>query len=152
VQKLLDLLPNLESLELSHVISANLGQSIKLNVKSTKIERIKIVNCTGLENLLESLEKCAIKEFEFFGWSGTESEAMKKFLKVQEKNLKKLTTGTDHANLLNDLKDLRLEHFVYFGRQSASVLMEFLKRQENLKGLKLTGLDFYDQNLKLIGK
>jgi hypothetical protein len=150
VQKLLDFLPNLESLELSHVISANQGQSVKLNVKSTKILQIKIVNCTGLENLLESLEKCAIKELEFFYRSDTDSEAMKKFLKVQEKNLKKLTTATDHANLLNDLKDLRLEYFVCFGRRSASVLMEFLQRQENLKFLKLTGWVFFEEHFEMI--
>ncbi len=56
MQKLLDLLPNLESLEPSYVQWVNPEQSIKLELKSTKIERVKFHGCTGFANLLKSLE------------------------------------------------------------------------------------------------
>jgi hypothetical protein len=73
LQKLLNLLPNLESLELSHIISSNQEQSnwIKWDLKSTKIQRVKINYCSGFENLLESLENCVIKELDFHHYSDT---------------------------------------------------------------------------------
>jgi histone acetyltransferase (RNA polymerase elongator complex component) len=102
--------------------------------------------------LFESLEKCAIKELEFCNQSDTDSETMKKILKVQEKNLKKLTIETDHSNLLNDLKELRLEHleYVYSGRPGVLISLEFFKRQESLKFLKLRILDYSEEQIKMI--
>jgi hypothetical protein len=144
VQKLLDLLPNLESLELSEVEWVNQEQSIKLVLKSTKIELFTFDGCTGLGNLLESLEKCAIK---FYCRTDKGSETIKKFLKVQEKNLKKLTIS-DYPDLLNDLKELRLEHLVFVCGGWGS--LEFLGRQDNLRVLKLTIWNFLDEHLNMI--
>ncbi len=90
-----------------------------------------------------------IKEFEFIGCFDIKSEILAKFLKVQGKNLKKLTIDVD-PNLLNDLKDLRLEHFVYCGHNGISVSLECLKRQMSLKGLKLYLYEYSDQHFKMI--
>ncbi len=151
VQKLMNLLPNLKSLELSEVRWVDQEQLIEFNVKSTKIEQLKFNECTGFANLLESLEKCAIKELDLHCQSNTESKAMKKFLKVQEKNLRKLTIEVaDQANWLNDLKDLRLEHLEC--RTWQFVSLGFLKCQENLKFLKLTMWNSSDAHFEMIWK
>ncbi len=55
LQKLLDLLPNLESLELSRFGIANLDEPKKIDLKSTNIKCFKMTGFTGLANLLESL-------------------------------------------------------------------------------------------------
>ncbi len=154
--RLLNLLPNLETLELggSTFMSVNQEQSIKWDLKSQKIERIKTARCTNSANWLEPLEKSVIKELEFTGLFNVDSEAVRKFLKVQEKNLKKLTIRVD-SNWLNDLKDLRLEYLEYCGirrNYSGPVSLEFLKRQENLKFLILKMGDFSDENLNVIWK
>jgi hypothetical protein len=149
LQKLLNLLPNLEALELIGVKSVNQEQSIQFVLKSTKIECFELTNCTGFGNFLESLENCAIKELELTDWSNTESDILKKFLKVQEKNLKKLTIEAD-PNLLNDLMELRLEHFVYRGHIGDSVPLEFLNRQKNLKFLQLCIWNFSNELFEMI--
>jgi hypothetical protein len=114
LQKLLNLLPNLEALDLApfRIEIGSLDEPIKWDLKSTKIQRVKIYDCIGLESLLESLEKCAIRDLELSYSYPSQSEPLKKFLRVQEKNLKKLTLSNAlEFNLLDDLKDLRLEHF-----------------------------------------
>jgi hypothetical protein len=63
VLKLLNLLPNLECLHLDVVNSESATkETIKWDLKSTKIERIVMYKCYNLNKLLESLEKCRIKE------------------------------------------------------------------------------------------
>jgi hypothetical protein len=128
--KLLDLQPNLESLDIFTVIS---GESITTKI-STKIERLEMISCVGFEKLLESLEKCAIKEMTLHTLSLEESAAFQKLLKSQEKNLKKLTIRFN-CGFLVDLKDLRLEYLDYDVRENVST--EFLNQQVDLKTLKL---------------
>ncbi len=137
VQSLLNLLPNLESLELNFVESVGRGdQSFKWVLKSTKIERVKMIRCFGLERLLGSFNQCAIKELELKFWPEKRLEVLKKFLEAQEKNLKKLTIGDD-LNLLGDLTELRLEHLNFRGFESSEspVSFAFLKHQVYLKHL-----------------
>jgi hypothetical protein len=74
VQKLLNLLPNLQDLELNYAEIEDSDELIKWELKSTKIERVTINHCsTGILRLLESLGKCAIKvgveKTEFFYWT-----------------------------------------------------------------------------------
>jgi hypothetical protein len=61
--------------------------------------------------------------------------------------LKKLTIS-DYPDLLNDLKELRLEHLVFVCGGWGS--LEFLGRQENLRVLKLTIWNFLDEHLNMI--
>jgi hypothetical protein len=132
-QKLLTMLPNLKTLELDRVSSSD--QSIKWVIKTTKIERFKMTHCFGLESLFESLEKCAIKELILD--CGSDLETIKKFLKSQEKNLKKII-GMDHdLKFLFDLKDLRLEYFKFSVYRCQGDLLKFLKEQVDLKVLKV---------------
>jgi hypothetical protein len=128
-QKLVNLLPNLEALELEHV---------KTNFppfKSKRLRRVKMNDCTVNGSLIESLEKCVIEEAELRYSSPKELKIMEKFLKSQEKNLKKLTIDTD-LNVPNNLKDLRLEYLdlYYHGRNNIS--LEFLRQQTDLKVLE----------------
>jgi hypothetical protein len=54
VQKMLAMLPNLETLELDEVA----GEEVKWDIKSMKIERLKLGGIwTGFDSLLETLEK-----------------------------------------------------------------------------------------------
>ncbi len=57
LQKLLPMLPNLEFLDL-YSVESTYEQSIKWDLKSTKIERLKMDKCISLGNLFESLEMC----------------------------------------------------------------------------------------------
>jgi hypothetical protein len=135
---LLNLLPNLEDLELSFaVISSN--EAIKLDLKSTKIQRIQMYHCTGLENFFVSLEQCKIKELEFSLRSQVKSQVLQKFLKSQEKNLKKLIIPYSF-HWLNDLKDLRLEYLDFFSNHREVVSLEFLKQQVDLKFFRFHNL------------
>jgi hypothetical protein len=115
LQKLINLLPNLESLELVGVESTSLEQLINWDIKSKKIKRFKMFRCTGLDNILASLEKCAIEELEleFKSWSPAKLKVLEKFVKTQEKILKKLIGTNCDLSFLVDLKDLRLEHLEY---------------------------------------
>jgi hypothetical protein len=146
VQKLLDLLPNLEGLELNEVWDANGNEElIKWNFKSTKIKRIKLVKCPGFDGFLESLDRCAIEEAEC---SVTSPEVVRNFLKPQARNLKKLI-NCQFTDLLVDRKDLRLEHFEYghhFGSVNPS--LQFLQHQLDLKFLKLS--NFSNENFNLV--
>ncbi len=74
LRNLLNLLPNLDSLELNGVWMAS-EQSIEWNLtpNPTKIEQIKVTSCAPeIEALLESLENCAIKELELEHWTNGE--------------------------------------------------------------------------------
>jgi hypothetical protein len=94
MQKFLNLLPNLKSLELDRVKVAS-HQSVKWDLKSTKIERLKIRECTGLEKLPESLEKFAIEEMELrfsqknknVSWEFLEHQSDLKLFRLEHKNL-----------------------------------------------------------------
>jgi hypothetical protein len=148
VQKLLNLLPNLEFLELNSVEITSLKEEIKWDLKLTKIERIKILGNARFGNFLESLEKCTIKEADFTYFS-RDSEVVQKFLKSQKKNLRKLTAKSDH-NLSNDLKDLRLEHLEYNYCGTNHISLEFLKHLVNLKFLILLIPFFSNEIFKMI--
>jgi hypothetical protein len=121
-------------------ITASEG-SIKWALKSRKIKRIKMNECPGeIESLLGSLEECVIEEAELGYSLPTKPEVVEKFLKSQEKNLKKLTIQTD-LNVPNNLKDLRLEYLDINSDFEGNISLEFLRHQTNLKILKLI-LDF----------
>ncbi len=151
VLKLLNLLPNLKRFVMKgfpepDVVTSN----TKWELKSTKIESFCLeLNTAGFENLLESLEKCAIKELELNLYSENEVVAARKFLKAQEKNLKKLTIRSNF-DYLADLKDLRLEYleFLDYGRQSIS--LEFLRYQIDLKYLNVYFEAFTRENYAAI--
>jgi heterodisulfide reductase subunit A-like polyferredoxin len=75
LQKLLNLLPNLQDLELNYAEIEDSEEVIKWELKSSKIERVTINHCsTGILRLLESLGRCAIKvgvekNWIFFYWT-----------------------------------------------------------------------------------
>jgi hypothetical protein len=149
LQNLLDMLPNLEALELNAVSSNSSEELFKWDLKSTKIERLKMDDCTGLDNLLESLEKCAIKNLELEDWPERKTEVLWKFLKAQEKKLKKLKlTTASEFNLLDDLKDLRLEYLQFYA--SDRVSYKFLDHQVDLKILRLINCVVSDEALDLV--
>jgi hypothetical protein len=90
VQKLLNYMPNLKFLYLFGLkINPNADEDadlIKLALKCTKIERIRIIILL-LEIVsfcIKYLKKCAIKEMEL---NSLDSEVLNQFLKSQEKNL-----------------------------------------------------------------
>ncbi len=146
VQNLMNLLPNLETLELKRVEHTSTSdRKIKCSLKSTKIERIKMTECTGFAILFESLEKCAIKELELHNsfQRAIEPEVIQKFLKSQEKNLKKLIGFNCDLDFLVDLKDLRLE-YLDNRNDSDVVSLEFLRHQSDLKSLGLNLSDYHD--------
>ncbi len=152
VQKLLNLLPNLKSLEIGQFKKKPANKEpIKWDLRSTKIERVYLVYSIGLESLLEALEKCAIKEVKYHAYSNESTEILGKFLKSQEKNLKKLflVCYNSPSNLLMDLKELRLEHFKFDSRWKSNSL-EFLKQQIDLKYLKISTKEFSIQDLNTI--
>jgi hypothetical protein len=113
-QKLLNFLPNLESLQVNGAECRCASKEvIKWDLKTTKIKCFKMSSCKGLENLLESLEKCVIRELDFNNCPPGDSEVLQKFLKSQEKNLKRLTLTRAEFNFPVGLTDLQLEHFEY---------------------------------------
>jgi hypothetical protein len=143
-QTFLSLLPNLESLELYTVVSARLEEApIKWDLKFSKIERIRLFGCTGLEGLLGTLENCAIQEVKLKDWPPSESELLQKFLEAQKESLKKLVGKSCDFEFLADFKDLRLEHLEYSNRGSFIGFLEFLKLQVDLKFLSLYLSDEY---------
>jgi hypothetical protein len=153
LQKLLNLLPNLESLDMG--FTQNTLEGI-FDVKSSKIEQFKMIGCTGFDRLLRSLEKCAIKDAELECWSWCESKSnskvIKHFLKAQEKHLKKLTIFYRDCDCdwLNDLKDLRLEYLDYFSSFNGRISLEFLKYYEDLKFLRMSYSEFSNETLGVI--
>jgi hypothetical protein len=146
---LLNSLPNLRSLELHRVECANLDKN-KWDLKVTKIERLKIFGgCTTLENLIESLENYTIKELQFSYWSESESVILQKFLKSQEKNLKKII-GINNHFLPNNLNDLRLDYLELSDCQFRNDSLDFLKQHRDLKCLKLVIEEFSNELLNAI--
>ncbi len=150
-QKLLNLLPNLEALELDHVKLNNASEGpIKWALKSSKIKRIKMNKCSAnIGNLLGSLAKCVIEEAELDYSSPKEQEIMEKFLKSQEKNLKKLTI-TSEFNFPNNLKDMRLEYLYIHHYGLGNISFEFLKQQTDLTFLKLSLAEFSNEDFSMI--
>jgi hypothetical protein len=148
-QKLLDFCPHLEALGLFNALSINENEElIKWNLKSTKIERIRMSECPkSYIGFFESLVKCAIKEVEFIFWAEIDLKALQKLLKTQEKNLKKLTINS-HFDLLNDLKDMRLEHLELYSYNLVS--LKFLQHQVDLKCLKLSLLSYSNETCNSI--
>jgi hypothetical protein len=107
-------------------------------------------SCTGLEPLLQSLENCVIKELELSYWSKQKSEVLNRFIKAQERNLKKLTGWNCDYNLLLDLKGLRLDYLNFNYYQLQSVSLEFLRHQTDLKSLRLDIMEYSNENFDVI--
>jgi hypothetical protein len=103
-----------------------------------------------IENLLDALEKCAIKEADL--WFEEENPATtKKFLKSQEKNLRKLKISTDF-DLPGDVMNLKLESLDYANikRRNVNVSLELLKHQVDLKTLKLCLVEYSNEHFSMI--
>jgi hypothetical protein len=151
-QSLLDLLPNLTSVELEDADRKVSDEDIEWFFNSSKIERIKMSEvCYGYESLFESLDNCLIKEANFGHWSGRRCEVIYKFLMGQENNLKKLTVWNCEFHFLRLLTDLRLEHLDFgFTSGSHQIAFEFLKQQADLKFLRLTFENFSEALLNII--
>ncbi len=147
VQKLLNLLPNLNSLELNFIESTRLEEPFNWNIMSTKIQHFRKTGCHGFDNLLGSLEKCAIKEANLGYRPETETEALKNFLKAHKKSLKTLTGHQLDFGFLVDLKDLRLEHLDYSCDGSQNISLDFLRTQIDLKSLSLGGFNYSNEFL-----
>jgi hypothetical protein len=145
--KVINWFPNLKSFKLCGNYSRS--EKIKFDLKSTKIERIDLIQSPTAASLLESLEKCAIKEAELKEWSEVSSEIIQKFLKSQEKSLKKLFIYS-HFNLSIIPKGLRLEHFELFDSRSDTISLEFLQHQIDLKTLKLTSSNYSNESFNTI--
>jgi hypothetical protein len=109
-----------------------------------------MTRCTGLENLLEFLEKCVIRELKLGDCPGEDSEVLQKFLKSQEKNLKSLTITRAECNFPVGLTDLRLDHFGYGFDGHDNVSLDFLKQIGDLSSLTLYMGRLTDQNLNTI--
>jgi hypothetical protein len=151
LQKLLNYLPNLESLELDGIKFRSASEeAIKWDMKCTKIKCFKMARCAGLENLLESMEKCAIRELDLNDCPPGDSEVLQKFLKSQEKNLKRLTIIKTECNFPVGLTDLRLDHFGYGFDGHDNVSLEFLKQIGDLTSLTLYMGKLTDENLNTI--
>ncbi len=150
VLKLLNMLPNLKCFVMKCYTEPDVVTSnTKWELKSTKIESFCLNSSTaGFEYLLESLEKCKIKELELEP-RGNEAVAVRKFLKAQEKNLKKLTIKSDF-DYLSDLKDLRLEYLYLLDSRRQTISMEFLRYQYDLKNLSLLCEEFTRGNFTTI--
>jgi hypothetical protein len=108
-----------------------------------------MIRCKGLESLLEALERCTIKELEMKYFSDIKREAIKKFLKSQEKHLKKLIIESEFT-FLADLKDMRLEYLDFGYSGSNQISLEFLKQHVDLRFLKLSLREFSDQTCNVI--
>ncbi len=137
-QLLLNLMPNKEVLELDNIkLNDPSDGPIKWALKPSKMKRILIDDCAeNFESLLESLETCVIEEAKLGYTSSKEQEIMEKFLKSQEKNLKKLTIETG-LNVPSNLKDLRLEYLEFSYQGIENISLEFLTQQTDLKVLKI---------------
>jgi hypothetical protein len=152
--KLLNLLPNLECLHMQVVTSTSeREEALKWDHKLTKIKRIKFIRCSNLiETLLESFGNCVISEaklkYRYVYLNSTSSVNFQKFLKIQEKNLRKLIIKCKD-NLLNDLKDLHLE-YLEFHNFYEDVSLEFLKQQKCLKFLRLCIPRYTDEILNIL--
>jgi hypothetical protein len=75
--------------------------------------------------------------------------ALQKFLKSQEKNLKTLILRHCSFDLLDDLKDLHLDHIVYRHHRSQDNALGFLRHQVDLKVLRLD-VELFDQDFNVI--
>jgi hypothetical protein len=150
LQKLLNFLPNLTALDIGCVESVN-GEVIKWDLKSTKIERALIRSSVINGRLLEPLEKCQIKELAYFFHDKETPADLQKFLRIQAKTLKKFSVyGTFDFNFMMAVKDLRLEHLDYVNSKQDRISLEFLKKQPDLKSLKLVLRSFSPQNLRVV--
>jgi hypothetical protein len=148
--KLLNSFPNLESLELD--LHMDITEPINWTLKSTKIKRLKLIRIPSGQRFLEFLGECRIKELELdLAYSHIAPEALEKFLKSQEKNLKRLTARTCDISSLADLKDLRLEYLnLVHNNQFIGPSLQFLKYQVDLKILVLHVSNMTDENFSLI--
>jgi hypothetical protein len=146
MQKWLNMLPNLEALELLGISSSNEeNEPIEWEIKSTKIERIKMFTDGEILNLLNALDKCAIKEATLDYWTESEAEIVNRFLKVHEKSLKKLTIYST-MDISRDLKGLQLE-FLSFSYHDSPGWFELLEHQKELKVLKINLLEVFNDSI-----
>ncbi len=152
LQKLLNLLPNLRALEIGEIETSSDQETVEWNLNVARIKKVRMSGSSTNGKLLESLDKCAIKELEYVVADGESSETLRKFLETQEKTLKRLTlSGKNYDfNLLVGLEDLRLEHLDFVNDQSDNISLNFLKQQVNLKSLRLVIHTLSDQDLSTI--
>jgi hypothetical protein len=145
--KLLNSFPNLESLELD--LHMDITEPINWTLRSTKIKQLKLISTTSAQSFVESLEKCRIKELELdLTYSNGASEALKKFLKSQEKNLKRLTGKNCDFSYLTDL---RLEYLDFgYCNEFTIPTWQFLKFQVDLKVLVLIVQNMSDDDFSMI--
>jgi hypothetical protein len=152
LQKLLNLLPNLRALEIEVVKTSSDQETAEWNLNVARIKKIRMSDSSTNRKLLESLNKCKIRELEYVVADGESSETLRTFLETQEKTLKRLTLfGKNYDfNLLVGLEDLRLEHLDFVNDQSDNISLDFLKQQVDLKSLRLVIYTFSDQDLSTI--
>jgi hypothetical protein len=145
--KLLNMLPDLTTLELEEVAAVN-EEDLEWTWKPTKLEIIQMEYCdSDIESLLESLSECTIKEANLRP-RGNRNNFIN-FLKVQEKNIKKLTVvGSIH--LLDGLKEMRLEYLDLICAFSEIYSLEILRQLPDLKVLKLYAIKFIPENSDMI--
>jgi hypothetical protein len=118
--------------------------------KLRKIKEIKKKYCSaGIGNLIGSLEKCVIEGAELDYTSTTEPQALRNFLKAQEKNLKTLKIRSNF-DLSDVSKNLRLEYLDYTYQGQHNISLEFLRQQTDLKFLKLNLSKLSSEDLSMI--
>jgi hypothetical protein len=149
VLELLNLFPNLKAIEMDYVRNLR-DDTIEWDFKLRKIERVKMIVCsTEILRLLESLKLPTVVKATLSYWT-QDSGVIEKFLKAQEKSLKKLTVYSN-MKLPRDLKELRLEYFKHSFYDS-NVPREFLRQQVDLKVLKITSAGYFGNILDLVWK
>jgi hypothetical protein len=120
--KLLDLLPNLESLSL-HSLEQSVGE-----------EEFKKVSLAGSSETTSNAQKLM----------KVQEKSLKKL------SIKNCDNSWLHN--LKDLKNLRLEYFEFFLQQGESPTLDFLKHQTDLKTLLWTSYDISQENLSMISE
>lgn len=153
LQKLINLFPNLKSLELRSLlvyVEDDSKKRVKWDINLTKLESVKIVdgNITPYD-LIEPLAKCPIKEADLQFGLPLDTNLISNFLDSHEKSLKKLTLDTGTA-FPENLKNMKLELFKFSNRHLENISLECLRHHPDLTSLVLHFRSFSDGNLNLI--
>lgn len=134
---LINALPGLESIKLSHVRSSS-DQIVPVwDIKSIKIKCLEINICSSsIASLMVALKDCVVQEVML---DYTEEAAQvtrdifREFLAVHEKHLKKLTIKASD-DFLSGLKDLQLEELHFF---VVNYSLAFLKQYKGLQAFTI---------------
>jgi hypothetical protein len=153
LQKLLNLLPNLEVLEPQFSWNSTKRKPIKLSLKSRKIKRLSI----DYSRMIEVSEKSAIRELKLNYWTSKAESCpdyvpyLRELLRRQEKNLKKVSIFCNYAGILADLKELRLEELEFLDNcECYDIPLDLLKQQADLRSLKLSKFKISNELYKTI--